>query len=190
MKKFGPLLVVGVIVIVLLAMLVPSYNGFVDKEENVGKAYAQVENQLQRRLDLIPNLVNTVKGYASQETDVIQSISDARAKLAGAETPSEQADADADLTGALNRLLVVVESYPDLKSNENFQQLADELAGTENRLAVARQDYNEEVATYNSSVKRFPGALIAKVFGFEEKEYFQSDEEADKAPTVDFGEAE
>ena len=190
LKKFGWLLGLIVIIVVLALMFIPSYNRFVDKEESVDQAYAQVENQLQRRLDLIPNLVNTVKGYANQEQEVIQSISEARANLAGANTPVDQANADAELTGALNRLLVVVENYPDLKSNENFQQLMDELAGTENRLAVARKDYNDQVAEFNRSVKRFPGKLVAGVFNFDEKEYFKADEGAEKTPTVDFGESD
>ncbi len=190
LKKFGWLIGLIVIIVVLALMFIPSYNRFVDKEESVDQAYAQVENQLQRRLDLIPNLVNTVKGYANQEQEVIQSISEARANLAGANTPVDQANADAELTGALNRLLVVVENYPDLKSNENFQQLMDELAGTENRLAVARKDYNDQVAEFNRSVKRFPGKLVAGVFNFDEKEYFKADEGAEKTPTVDFGESD
>ena len=190
LKKFGWLIGLIVIIVVLVLMFIPSYNRFVDKEESVDQAYAQVENQLQRRLDLIPNLVNTVKGYANQEQEVIQSISEARANLAGANTPVDQANADAELTGALNRLLIVVENYPDLKSNENFQQLMDELAGTENRLAVARKDYNDQVAEFNRSVKRFPGKLVAGVFNFDEKEYFKADEGAEKTPTVDFGESE
>mgnify|MGYP003408105439 FL=1 len=190
LKKFGWLIDFIVIIVVLVLMFIPSYNRFVDKEESVDQAYAQVENQLQRRLDLIPNLVNTVKGYANQEQEVIQSISEARANLAGANTPVDQANADAELTGALNRLLIVVENYPDLKSNENFQQLMDELAGTENRLAVARKDYNDQVAEFNRSVKRFPGKLVAGVFNFDEKEYFKADEGAEKTPTVDFGESE
>ena len=190
LKKFGWLIGLIVIIVVLALMFIPSYNRFVDKEESVDQAYAQVENQLQRRLDLIPNLVNTVKGYANQEQEVIQSISEARANLAGANTPVDQANADAELTGALNRLLVVVENYPDLKSNENFQQLMDELAGTENRLAVARKDYNDQVAEYNRSVKRFPGKFVAGVFNFDEKEYFKADEGAEKTPTVDFGESD
>lgn len=130
MKKYSGLVIVGVIVVVLAVMLLSSYNGFVEKEENVNQAYAQVENQLQRRVDLIPNLVNTVKGFASQEKEVIQSVSDARAKLSGANSPADQAEADSELSGALSRLLVVVENYPELKSNQNFLQLMDELALT------------------------------------------------------------
>lgn len=130
MKKFGPLIVIAVVLVIAAALLIPSYNGFVNKEENVEQAYAQIENQLQRRVDLIPNLVNTVKGFASQEQEVLQSVTDARAKLAGADTLTEQADADTELTSALNRLLVVGENYPELTSNQNYQQLMDELANT------------------------------------------------------------
>ncbi|MGN1401943.1 MAG: LemA family protein [Bacillus sp. (in: firmicutes)] len=186
MKKYTGLIIAGVVIILLLLTLVPAYNGFVNKEEDVNQAYAQVDNQLQRRNDLIPNLVNTVKGYAKQEQDVIDSVTEARAKLNGAGTVEEQADADGELTSALNRLLVVVENYPELKSNENFQQLSDELAGTENRLAVARKDYNDTVSAYNRSIKGFPGGLVAGIFGFEEKDYFKASEGAEEVPTVDF----
>lgn len=190
MKRFGWLIGIVAVIVLLAIMIIPSYNGLVNKEEDVNQAYAQIENQLQRRLDLIPNLVNAVKGYASQEKDVIQSISDARANLAGASTPVDQATANDELTTALNRLLVVVENYPDLKSNQTFQQLMDELAGTENRIAVARKDYNDAVSVYNRNVKRFPGSIMARIFGFDEKEYFKAREGVDQAPTVDFGENE
>lgn len=185
-KGLGPLAIIAIIVVVLAAMLIPSYNGMVEREENVNQAYAQVENQLQRRMDLIPNLVNTVKGFASHEKEVLKNVSDARAKLAGAGSPKEQAEANDELSGALSRLLVVVENYPQLKADANFRQLMDELAGTENRLAVARQDYNAQVATYNKKVKRFPGSLMAGIFGFDEKEYFKAEAGAQKAPKVDF----
>jgi LemA protein len=131
--------------------------------------------------------VNTVKGFAEHEREVIGDISDARARLAGAQGPEEQAAANDQLSGALSRLLVVVENYPDLKANENFRQLMDELAGTENRIGVARQDYNTEVAAFNKRVKRFPGNLTASIFGFDEKEYFKADEAAKEVPKVDFG---
>jgi LemA protein len=180
----------GIVIAVLVVfglMLMGSYNGFVNSEENVNQSYAQIENQLQRRLDLIPNLVNTVKGYASHEKEVIASISDARARLAGAKTPQEQATANTELTGALSRLLVVVENYPNLKADQQFTQLMDELAGTENRISVARKDYNDQVATFNKKVKRFPGAIIANMTGFDQKEYFKADPKAGEAPKVDFG---
>ncbi|TDL66694.1 LemA family protein [Rhodococcus qingshengii] len=183
-------MIIGIIVaaIVLLGvMLMSGYNNFVTLEENVDQSYAQIENQLQRRLDLIPNLVNTVKGYASHEKEVIASISDARARLAGANTVEEEATANAELTGALSRLLVVVENYPNLKADQQFTQLMDELSGTENRISVARKDYNDQVAVYNKKIKRFPGALIAGMTGFDEKEYFTADPKAAEAPEVDFG---
>ena len=179
-------IVVAVIVIFGL-MFMSSYNSFVNLEEDVNQSHAQIENQLQRRLDLIPNLVNTVKGYAAHEKEVIASISDARARLAGAKTPEEEAAANDQLSGALSRLLVVVENYPNLKADQQFTQLMDELAGTENRIAVARKDYNEQVAEFTKKVKRFPGSIIAGIGGFDEKEYFKADPQAQEAPKVDFG---
>lgn len=179
--------IVIAVLVVFVAMFVSSYNQFVSLEENVNQSHAQIENQLQRRMDLIPNLVNTVKGYASHEKSVIQSISDARAKLAGAKTPQAEATANAELTTALNRLLVVVENYPNLKADKEFTQLMDELAGTENRIAVARKDYNDQVATFNVKAKSFPGSIIARIAGFGQKEYFKADSKAQEAPKVDFG---
>jgi len=186
-KKYGGLVIAIVIIVVLVLLFMTSYNGFVNAEEDVDQSYAQIENQLQRRLDLIPNLVNTVKGYASHEKEVIQSISDARANLAGAKTPEEEATANAQVSSALSRLLVVVENYPNLKADKQFTQLMDELSGTENRISIARKDYNEQVASYNKKVKRFPGALIARISGFDEKEYFKASSQAEQAPEVDFG---
>lgn len=175
-------------VIALIAIIFTSkYNGFVTAEENVDNKWSQVENQLQRRADLIPNLVETVKGYASHEKEVIQSVSDARAKLAGAKTPEEAGAADSELTGALSRLLMVAENYPDLKANENFRSLMDTLEGTENRIATERKRYNDEVSVFNKKVKTFPNNLIANTFGFEQKDYFEVSEEAKELPKVDFG---
>ena len=185
-KLLIPIIIVIVIIAAIGGVFMSSYNGFVDKEENVNNAYAQVENQLQRRLDLIPNLVNTVKGFAAHEEEILGNIADSRSKLAGAGSPQEQAEANDELSGALSRLLVVVENYPDLKADANFRQLMDELSGTENRLSVARQDYNTVVSDYNKKVKRMPGSIIASMFGFDEKEYFQSSEGAEEAPVVDF----
>lgn len=188
MKRGTIILISGIAVVgILIAMFASSYNSFVSAEEDVDQSYSQIETQLQRRADLIPNLVNTVKGYASHEESVINDVTEARANLTGARTPEDQATANDELTGALNRLLVVVENYPDLKANQNYQQLMDELAGTENRIAVARKDYNDQVASFNKKVKQFPGSMIAGVFNFDEKEYFRSSEGADQAPTVDFG---
>lgn len=158
-------------------------------EENVDSKWAQVENQLQRRYDLIPNLVEFVKGYANHEQEVIANITEARAQMGSASSPEEQAVANDALTGALSRLLVVVENYPNLKADANFRQLMDELAGTENRLAVAREDYNNEVQQFNKHVKRFPGNLMAGMFGFEQKEYFKATAGADKAPSIDFSQS-
>lgn len=187
MKK-GLIAIVTVVILlaILVVPVVSSYNGFVTADENVEKSYAQIENQLQRRLDLIPNLVNTVKGYAKHEKEVIESVSDARAKLAGAASPADKANANEELSGALSRLLAISENYPDLKANENFQQLMDELAGTENRIAVARQDYNDQVSSFNKKAKQFPGNITAKMFNFDQKEYFKADEAAKDAPSVDF----
>lgn len=176
-----------VIILVVLALLfIPKYNSLVTAEESVDSKWAQVENQLQRRYDLIPNLVESVKGYANHEKDVIASITEARAQMGSAHSPKEQAVANDALNGALSRLLVVVENYPNLKADANFRQLMDELAGTENRLAVAREDYNNEVQAFNKTVKRFPGNLIAGMFGFEQKEYFKAAAATEKAPSIDF----
>lgn len=188
MKKIvGPIGIIVIILVVLALLFIPKYNSLVTAEESVDSKWAQVENQLQRRYDLIPNLVESVKGYANHEKEVIASITEARAQMGSAQSPKEQAVANDALNGALSRLLVVVENYPNLKADANFRQLMDELAGTENRLAVAREDYNNEVQTFNKTVKRFPGNLIAGMFGFEQKEYFKAAAGAEKAPSIDFG---
>jgi LemA protein len=164
-----------------------SYNRFVSEEEAVKAQWAQVENQLQRRNDLIPNLVETTKGFAQQERDVFQAIADSRAKLAGAQTTEQKIQAANEQSSALARLLVVVENYPLLKSNETFARLMDELAGTENRIAVERMRYNERVQQYNTSRRSFPANITATVFGFDEYPLFQAPESAKVAPKVDFG---
>ncbi|MCF8887147.1 LemA family protein [Priestia megaterium] len=184
---------IGIAIVVILGLGivviygVSSYNSLVSAQEDVDNKFSQIDNQLKRRSDLIPNLVETVKGYAKHEQEAIDSVTQARAQLAGAKTPEDKADANQQLSGALNRLLVVVEKYPDLKANENFRSLMDSLEGTENRLAVARKDYNDEVAKYNKSVKRFPKSMLAGTFGFEKKPYFEVTNEEKEAPKVDFG---
>jgi len=155
-------------------------------DQSVKSAWAQVENQLQRRYDLIPNLVETVKGYAKQEKDVMIEVTNARAKVGGAATVPDKIAANNELSGALSRLLLVVEKYPDLKSNQNFLHLQDELAGTENRIAVERMRYNEAVKIYNQTIKSFPANLIAGMFGFKEAAFFDAPREAKTAPKVQF----
>lgn len=174
------------IVLIIFGVGIFSYNGLVGKLEEVDSAFANIDTNLQRRMDLIPNLVNIVKGFTSHETEVMKSVTDARAKLVGAGTVQEKANADSELTSALNKLMVVVENYPDLKSSENFIQLSDELSGTENRIAVARRDYNEKVKDYNASIKKFPTNIIASMFNFESKAYFEANEDAYEVPSVEF----
>jgi LemA protein len=164
-----------------------SYNRFVGQEEAIKAQWAQVENQLQRRNDLIPNLVETTKGVAQQEKDVFGQIAESRAKLAGARTPEEQMEAANQQSSALARLLVVVENYPQLRSNESFNRLMDELSGTENRLAVERMRYNERVQEYNTSRRQFPANVTAGIFGFKVYPLFKAPPEAQKVPTVNFG---
>jgi LemA protein len=163
-----------------------SYNTFVGQEEAIKTQWAQVENQLQRRNDLIPNLVETVKGIAQQEKDVFGQIAESRAKLAGAQTPEQRMQAANEQSTALSRLLVIVENYPQLKSNESFNRLMDELAGTENRLAVERMRYNERVQEYNTSRRRFPSNVTAGIFGFKEHPLFNAPPEAERVPRVNF----
>lgn len=164
-----------------------SYNKFTTQEEAIKQQYAEVQNQLQRRNDLIPNLVETVKGYASHEEKVFTDIAEARAKLAGAKTPAETLDAANQQTSALSRLLVIAENYPQLRANEQFNRLMDELAGTENRLSVARMRYNETVQAYNTQRRKFPSNVTAKMFGFKEYPYWEVPPEAKVAPKVNFG---
>ena len=175
-----------VLALLALASSGCGYNQLVSQSEAVDAGWSEVQNQLQRRNDLIPNLVNTVKGFAAQEQNVLVRVTEARSRVAGAGTPAETMEASNQLSGALSRLLVVVEKYPELKSDRNFIQLQDELAGTENRLAVARNRYNDAVREYNTTAKRFPTVLIAKLFGFAEKTYFEAPETAREVPPVQF----
>ena len=163
-----------------------SYNRFVNQEEAIKAQWAQVENQLQRRNDLIPNLVETVKGYAQHEEGVYKDIADARAQMMAAKSPEETIQAANHQTSALGRLFAIVENYPNLKANEQFNRLMDELAGTENRLAVERMRYNERVQEYDAARRRFPANITAKLFGFKEYPYFQAPAEAKQVPKVNF----
>jgi len=187
-QKTG-LIIIGIIILVVLipyGYLKGTYNSLVTMDESVNAAWAQVENQLQRRSDLIPNLVETVKGFASQEKDVFIKVTEARSRVAGAGTISEKIDANNQLSSALSRLLVVVERYPELKSNTNFIRLQDELAGTENRIAVERRRFNETVRAYNTKIRSFPTNIIAGMFGFERATFFEVPKEAQEVPKVKF----
>ena len=176
--------------LILVVALVPltgcSYNKFVGQEEAIKAQWAQVENQLQRRNDLIPNLVETVKGYAQHEESVYKDIADARSKLLAAKSPEETIQAANQQTAALGRLLAVVENYPQLRANEQFNRLMDELSGTENRIATERMRYNEKIQEYNTSRRQFPGNITATVFGFKEYPLFEAPAEAKQVPKVNF----
>ena len=176
----------GVIVLILGVWGVSQYNKVVTLNEQIDNAWAQVQNVLQRRADLIPNLVETVKGYAAHEREVFEQVAAARARLAGAASPAEAAAANAGLTSALSRLLAIAEAYPDLKASANFIRLQDELAGTENRIANERRIYNEMVRAYNTAIKRFPLNLLAGFFSYKEREYFEAAPGAQDAPKVKF----
>jgi LemA protein len=180
------LLVAGALVLILIMAGVSSYNGLVSSENTVDAKFSDIDVMLQRRAELIPNLVSTVKGYAAHEEKVIADVANARAQLSGATTPDQKAEADSQLTGALSRLLVVVENYPNLKADTQFTRLMDELSGTENRIAVTRKDYNDAVSGYNVKIRRFPAAIFAGMFGFEKKPFFQAKAGADTAPEVKF----
>ena len=179
--------ITGVLIVVAFALSGCSDNTFVGQEESIKAQWAQVENQLQRRNDLIPNLVETVKGIAQQERDVFGQIADSRAKLAGAQTTEQKIQAANEQSTALARLLVIVENYPQLRSNEQFARLMDELSGTENRIAVERMRYNERVQQYNTSRRQFPSNITAGIFGFKEYPLFNAPPEAERVPRVDFG---
>ena len=185
------ILLIAVVIILVLAGSLYSffkgtYNQFVTLDETVKSSWAQVENQLQRRFDLVPNLVETVKGYAKQEKDVLVEVTNARARVGGATTVPDKISANNELSGALSRLLVVVEQYPDLKSNQNFLRLQDELAGTENRISVERRRYNESVQAYNVAIRSFPANLLAGMYGFEKAAFFEAPAAAKTAPQVKF----
>lgn len=180
-------LIVLAAVVIIAVMIGTAYNGLVKKDEQVNTAYANIESQLQRRNDLIPNLVETVKGYAAHETEVFTAVTEARERMMAAQGPDAVAEADGELTQALGRLIAVAESYPELQANENFLSLQDELAGTENRINTARMDYNAVVQTYNASIRSFPTNILAGIFGFERREQFQAQEGAQEVPAVDFG---
>ena len=187
MKGFGiALAVIAVLVLVVGGFFFTTYNSLVSQDEAIKQAWKEVENQMQRRYDLIPNLVNTVKGYASHEKEIFENIAAARAKMAGAQTVQDKMSASNDLGTALGRLLVVVENYPNLKANETFIQLMDELAGTENRMAVARGRYNQLVQAYNAKIRRVPTNMVAGMFGFQAQPYFEVQEAAKEAPKVNF----
>ena len=171
----------------VLALSGCSYNRFVSQEESIKTQWAQVENQLQRRNDLVPNLVETTKGVAQQERDVFGQIAESRAKLSGARTPEQTIQAANEQSAALARLLVIVENYPQLRSSETFNRLMDELAGTENRIAVERMRYNERVQEYNTARRQFPSNITAGIFGFNEYPVFNAPPEAERVPRVDFG---
>lgn len=191
------LLVLGLLLLGVGAFLMSGYNGLVRLNEQVDQAWSQVQNQYQRRMDLIPNLVETVKGVANFEKDTFTAVAEARAKAGQTVISPELArdpaafqqfeQAQGQLSSALSRLLVAVEKYPELKAQANFSQLQDELAGTENRIAVERKRFNDVVLSYNSTLKQFPRNVIAGMFGFAARPYFQAQAGAEQAPRVDFG---
>ena len=180
------LIVVAVLAVALVGYTVKSYNGLVTLKQEVTQKESDIQTTLQRRADLIPNLVNTVKGYASHEESIMKEVSDARAALVGANNTGDQLAANEQMTSALNRLLAIAENYPDLKANTNFIQRQVELSGTENRITQARRAYNDAVKTYNTKIQRFPTSLIAGIFNFEAFDYFQANEGAQEVPSVNF----
>lgn len=187
--------VIAVVVIALFGWVKGTYNGMVEQDENVSKAWAQVENVYQRRADLIPNLVNTVKGYAKHESETLQGVVEARAKATqmsvdlddlSEENIKKYQAAQGDFQQAIGRLLMLTENYPDLKANENFRDLQAQLEGTENRITVERQKFNETAKVYNTNIRKFPNNIFAGIFGFEKKGYFEAQEGTEKAPEVNF----
>ncbi len=185
-KKPWKIIIPIAVVVILIIWFVGMYNGLVRTDETVNEKWGNVESTYQRRVDLIPNLIETVKGYAAHEEDLFKEITAARSAWMKAKTPKSQVAAANQVEGALGKLMLVVENYPNLKANENFLALQDELSGTENRINVARQRYNEAVKAYNVKTRRFPTNLVANMFGFAQKEMFEADEGADKVPEVKF----
>ena len=185
-KSWGITAVIVAVAVVIIGIFVSSYNGLVASQTEAETAFANIDAQLQRRADLIPNLIETVKGAMAHEQDIINSVTDARAKYVGAGSVNDKLEAAGELESAISRLMVVVENYPDIKTNQNFISLQDELAGTENRIAVARKDYNDAVKKYNMKIRSFPKNIIAGMFGFEQMNYFEAAAGSDKAPSVSF----
>ncbi len=182
-----PIIIVIVVVLVVVAVVIGAYNGLIRRRNQIENAWAQIDVQLKRRLDLIPNLVETVKGYAEHERGTLEAVVQARnAALAAPDTPHDQAQADNMLTGALRQVFALSEAYPDLKANQNFLALQEELTATEGRVAYARQFYNDSVLDYNNKLEQVPTVFFAKALKFEEREYFEADEAARIAPTVEF----
>ena len=180
-------IIVIVIVLVLLAVGIGAYNGLIRRRNQIENAWSQIDVQLKRRLDLIPNLVETVKGYAAHERETLQAVVDARnAAMSAPDTPHDQAVADNVLTGALRQLFALSEAYPDLKANQNYLALQEELTATEGRVAYARQFYNDSVLDYNNKLEQIPTVFFAKLLKFERREYFEADESARTVPTVEF----
>ncbi|MCL2335071.1 MAG: LemA family protein [Endomicrobia bacterium] len=181
------IIILAILCFAVIAGSVSMYNSLVSLNENVSGKWSQIDNQLQRRNDLIQNLVNTVKGYASHEQKAIDAVVEARTKLAGASGPQAKGEASGELGGALGRLLAITENYPDLKADKTFIGLMDELSGTENRIAVARKDYNDSVQMFNTKIRTFPSSIFAGMLGFTAaKEYFKVDESAKAVPQVSF----
>jgi LemA protein len=187
--RLGCFLAIGIIVLIIIivgAVFWGNYNSLVTKSQAIDGQWAQVETQYQRRYDLIPNLVNSVKGYMTQEQTIFTQIAEARSKYSGAQTTDEKATAGGEVESALGRLLVIMENYPELKSVTVVTQLMDELAGTENRISVERKRYNDLVLDYNTTIKKFPTNIMASLFNFDTREYFKSVSGASQVPTVDF----
>ncbi len=191
MKKSSKTLLIVLGIVLLIFLFVYNgfkgvYNSLVTLDEGVNSSWAQVENQLQRRFDLIPNLVNTVKGYAEHEKEVLTAITNARSRVGSAQTIPDKMDANRGLTSALGRLMVVMENYPNLKADQNFLALQSQLEGTENRISVERRRYNETTRAFNTAIRRFPDSIIANMAGFERKPFFEADKAAQKTPEVKF----